>query len=254
MSRGAYVLRVLSGGNKTSMRFECAELPQELHATVDKAFQQHHSRPAWLSAALLGISVEHEIPGFALEWADADYPALEIPDPFDVCFEPTLLDERSEALESLCTGLIEWQKRRAPATNRVRRHFIRYGMPPLMALFCGVYFMFDYFGTVPARAFAIGAAFIALIAWVVICMIYARRWLIAPGTVMLAPRTWQPWETIETYTVRDSVLWIRRSFVGWEATLWRGRKSRDRTLTELEAVALLGAWQAQTREEQYDDM
>jgi hypothetical protein len=205
-----------------------------------------------MAAELVRLSTERQAPGFALVWPSHGSPSLVIPAPFDVEFEPVLLDERSQSLESLCTGLLEWHGGRAPPVSKARRHVLRYGIPIALGVYAGGYFMLDLAGNVSLAGFFIGAACIAAITLVVVCLLVSRQWLIAPGAVIVGSPSWLPWGGAEVYTPRDSVLVLRQTILGWEATIWRWMRRRVRSLTELEAVALLGAWQAECRDAETD--
>ena len=174
--------------------------------------------------------------------------------PLEVAFEPVVLDETSQTLAELSREAArELPKSETNESSSdvsaIRRFMLRSGI----RVFWGGYSLLQTYHA----ATVFGIFSIPTVMWFALLLfslllpltwqfVSNYSWFIVPGGVLVRGWQWNKW-TIQTnrYTPSETVLVIEPVGPGHKASLIREKKIvAQKTLTTIESIALLGAWQS----------
>ena len=184
---------------------------------------------------------------------------LAVPPPLAVPFEPIELDETHPSIPALAESAAGATDGRADAAlvpaRTFRRWFVRFGAPAIILFNVGLQAVIQTITQTAVHGFRFW--FVAmwggiLLATVLPLVIYgwysSAQWFIVPGGVVLRRSfAGKVGKRLELFTPADTILQIGPDNLAWVAVLARGKQRVTRRLTQIEATALLGAWQSRLR-------
>ena len=240
--RGCHIVKLSQGEAPADLYAECSGLSREALDAVRQAMRRRWESWSFLASHLRSIENEHGLPGLALVYRRAGMRDCRVPSPFVVPFEPTILDEKNEALPSLCGALDRGERsgHRSPSTSTRQRLILRLVLPIAFVTLGVVSFVLDFGYDMSILGLILVALAGGLVASAAMLW-YAwqwGQWLIVPGGVLIR----RFGATSRCYTPANSTLIVICRRIGFEAVLCRSYRRFWRLLTDLEVTALLAAW------------
>ncbi|MBN1344020.1 MAG: hypothetical protein JXQ73_15150 [Phycisphaerae bacterium] len=252
-----YILRLIYENKKGPATPQCPQMPTDLLSAAVEAAAPWRDPPHRIRR-IRALIKEHALPGIALTYEVKTAPrgfasTIPVPPPFDVPFEPTPLNEavpRLIELVRLVNTKVPVGTRTAEPASR-KRVLARWLVDLFILIPCGFFVLIKLAG-LAFRGLTAGpvlelflAILLALLGVALTRGWFSGQWLIVPGGVIVRRAAfWRVGVGLRRYVPRDSVLMLTPQGAAWKAEIYRDNKPISRALTELEAVALLAAWQS----------
>jgi hypothetical protein len=249
---GCCIITVAEGRQVGAVIGVPADSAQDCLREVQQAVRRRRGPTSALAHDLWSLARRFGLPGIAVVWERGARAGTEIPAPIAVPFEPTALDERGGALGALCAATLTGAPsgRRDPVPSGVGRRIVRIGLLVATVVGAGVYVVLDAVGpaaSVLGNVLLAAAGLLVALGMVIVWHLRGGQWFIVPGGVVVRRFSFDAFGTVKAhYTPRNSVLIATRDIAGWNVGVHQGWHCVKRSVTDLEATALLAAWRTTT--------